>query len=429
MMTFALLLGLTSQSEKSMPIEPSSLTTIQQSYTPVKVEVIKSASGWQLVRGGKPYFIRGVGGTGRMDDLVRSGGNSMRTWGTERAGIELEEANQRGLTIQLGIWLGHKEYFDFKNVAQVEEQFQKCRNDILAFRNHPALLMWAFGNEMENGQDIPETWQAIEQIAKYSKKVDPYHPTSTVIADFNESKIQNIIKYAPSIDVLGINSYGGVRDLAVRLKKAGWTKPYTVTEFGPNGPWELPKTEWKAGFEQTSTEKASQYRAAYENTIYGQPGWCLGSFAFLWGDKQEETPTWFGMFLPSVERTEAVDVATKFWTGKEPENRCPRISAFETSLRGKVINKGDTFSASVSATDPDGDKLTYVWQVYSESRDKRFDGQGEDKPKLISGPWDVVGGNKCELKFPNFTGSYRLYVKVLDGKGNAAVANHPFRVQ
>ena len=43
----------------------------------------------------------------------------------------------------------------------------------------------------------------------------------------------------------------------------------------------------------SSTEKASSYRRAWEQGVAGQPA-CLGGYAFLWGNKQEATATWFG---------------------------------------------------------------------------------------------------------------------------------------
>jgi len=45
---------------------------------PVRVEVVKTKDGWQLLRGGKPYFIKGVGGDASRALLVQFGGNSFR---------------------------------------------------------------------------------------------------------------------------------------------------------------------------------------------------------------------------------------------------------------------------------------------------------------------------------------------------------------
>jgi hypothetical protein len=74
-----------------------------------------------------------------------------------------------------------------------------------------------------------------------------------------------------------------------------------ITEFGPPGPWEVRKTSWGAPVEPTSTEKAKIYLRNHSGAIAAESAQCLGSYAFLWGHKQEATATWFGMFLPSGE--------------------------------------------------------------------------------------------------------------------------------
>lgn len=52
---------------------------------PVPVEPVQTPDGgWQLMRGGQPYIIKGGGGdksNDRLDDVVAAGGNSIRLWG------------------------------------------------------------------------------------------------------------------------------------------------------------------------------------------------------------------------------------------------------------------------------------------------------------------------------------------------------------
>ncbi|MBC8064316.1 MAG: hypothetical protein H7Y17_05765, partial [Chlorobia bacterium] len=361
---------------------------------------------------------------------VKAGGNSMRTWGTENVGNELEECQRRGITLTVGMWLGHRSYFNYDDPVKVKEQYEKVQSDVTKFKDHPAVLMWALGNEMEvDNNDREATWRAIEDLAKLCKQLDPNHPTMTVVADVNKQKVENLKKWAPSIDILGINSYGGLPTLPKRLKEYGWDKPYVVTEFGPVGPWERPKTPWGAALEPTSSEKAVSYRSNYENSIKSQSGWCLGSYAFLWGDKQEETPTWFGMFLPSGERTEAIDVMALLWTGKAPANRAPQIQGFEFSHAQQEASVGAKASASIKATDPDGDKLTVKWEVRKEASSKRYAGEGEVKPGVVNGLLEGVTSPTVQFNVPRDPGAYRVYVYVKDGKGNAATANMPFAVK
>lgn len=393
------------------------------------VEVRETPKGFELLRNGKPYFVKGVGGANRLDDLVAYGGNSFRTWGADKAGAELEEAQKRGLTVALGIWLGHKSYFDYGNPTQVKKQYDSVRETILKHRAHPALLMWGLGNEMEvDGNDTPATWQAIDELHRMARETDPNHPAMTVVADVSREKIERIKRYAPNLQVLGVNSYGGATSLAQRLKEFGWTKPYLLTEFGPTGPWEAKKTAWGAAPEPTSSEKAARYRESYLAAVSGAPGRCLGSFAFLWGDKQEETPTWFGMFLPTGERTQAIDEISSLWTGRPPANRAPIVRSFVFSLAGSAGKPAESATARMEAQDPDGDVLSYAWEIRREVAKRGYAGEGEEKPGVVHSPVETAEGPSPTFAIPAQPGAYRLYVTVRDGKGHAATANAPFAV-
>ena len=316
----------------------STLSAVSLHAAPIPVRVEKKGDGFQLMRGGQPYFIKGAGGDGSKPLLKEYGGNSFRTWGADGSESKLDEAQKLGLTMTLGIWLGHKEHgFSYSDPAQVAGQFESARKAIDKYKDHPALLMWGIGNEMEIGQPDgdPAVWKAIEQIAAYAKKVDPNHPTMTVVAEIGGDKVAQINKYCPSIDVVGLNSYGGGPSLAERYQKAGGVKPYVITEFGPAGTWEVGKNAWDASPELSSTDKAARYRETYEKTVANQP-LSLGSYAFTWGNKQEATATWFGLLLPDGSRLGAVDALSELWTGKPVANRAPAIKALKLDGADKV---------------------------------------------------------------------------------------------
>ena len=95
----------------------------------IPVELQKTDDGWQLRRNGKPYFIRGAGGSGAsLEQLAAAGGNSVRTWGADDIDDLLDEAHARGLTVTVGIWLGHERHgFDYGDRRQVREQLERAR--------------------------------------------------------------------------------------------------------------------------------------------------------------------------------------------------------------------------------------------------------------------------------------------------------------
>jgi hypothetical protein len=287
-------------------------------------------------------------------------------------------------------------------------------------------LLWGIGNEMEGeAGDKVKIWQAVNDAAKLAKELDPNHPTMTVIAEIGGFKIPNLHKYCPDVDIIGINSYGGGTTLAQRCAKLNGTKPYIVTEFGPVGPWEIAKTPWGAAYEPTSTEKAGMYRKTYEGSIARQP-LCLGSYAFLWGQKQETTATWFGMFLADGTRLQAVDTMTELWTGQPPSKLCPTLQ--QIKLHGKVeFSPGEIFTADLDAADLNGQPLSVRWVVQPEQPEKLSAGAEEKKlPEITTA---IINGDlhHAEVMAPKKAGGYRLFAYVRNGYG-AAVANIPFNV-
>src|SRR4051794_27438388 len=92
---------------------------------PSVVGLVKTKDGHQLTRGGKPYFIKGAGGDGPRKALIAAGGNSVRTWGADDLKRQLDEAHKLGLSVTVGIWLGHERHgFDYNNADQVAAQYE-----------------------------------------------------------------------------------------------------------------------------------------------------------------------------------------------------------------------------------------------------------------------------------------------------------------
>ena len=216
-------------------------------------------------RNGEPYLIKGVGGDGSMK-LARDGRRQLRSHPapTDKLGPVLDKAQKLGLTVTVGIWLGHERHgFNYNDAGQVAGQYEQVRQAILRYKDHPALLMWALGNEMEGyaAGDNAAIWSALNNLASLAKKLDPNHPTMTVVAEIGGDRVKNLHRLCPDIDILGINSYGGLATLPKRYREAGGIKPYVVTEFGPPGVWEVKKNAWGAGPELTSTEKAEPVSA------------------------------------------------------------------------------------------------------------------------------------------------------------------------
>ncbi|MEO5915969.1 MAG: glycoside hydrolase family 2 TIM barrel-domain containing protein [Luteolibacter sp.] len=406
--------------------------------TPPAVAIRQDDKGnFTLLRDGEPYLIHGAGGSSHLKDLVKYGGNSIRTWGIDSLDEKidgkplLDYCQELGITVTAGIWIGHQRHgFDYSDETQLKKQRDMVREAVRKYRGHPALLMWGLGNEMEgpesDGKDT-RIWKELNVLAAIVKEEDPGHPVMTVIAGAAESKVKGILGNYPNIDVLGVNAYAGASGAIRAVKQAGWKKPFVLTEFGPQGHWEVSKTSWNAPIEPTSRNKAASYYATLsllaENTDI-----CLGSYVFLWGQKQEVTSTWYGMFLSSGEKLPTVDAVCRAWTGKWPDNRAPRITTFETPLKEATVAPGQTVTVTAAAEDPESDTMTWEWSVCEESIDRRSGGDAEAAPPAVSGSIVSQENGAATIKTPVKPGNYRLFVIVRDGKGGASADNTPFRV-
>ena len=208
-----------------------------------------------LQRGGVPYFIKGVGGDQDLTLFSQLGGNSVRTWSENGLKELLEEAEKLGLTVCAGIWIESEcSWFSYRNPEHCARQLARVRKTIETFRDAPALLLWNIGNEAEGDGTNADYWKQLNALCKMAKEVDPNHPSINAVAGLSAAKAKGVAENCPDLDIIGINTYQGLHALRGYLEKSQWKKPWVVTEFGPAGYWERPKTSWGRPVEQTSTE-------------------------------------------------------------------------------------------------------------------------------------------------------------------------------
>lgn len=400
---------------------------------PIKVGIDTSTYGYRLVRGGQPYYVKGAGGQVELDQLVALGGNSIRTWSTENAKLYLDEAHKRGLTVMMGLWLGHERHgFDYNDSIAVRKQFEYFRSMVLELKDHPALLFWGIGNEVDLFYKNTRVWDAVQDIAKMIHTLDPMHPTSTVTAGLDSLEVALINAKCPDIDIYCVNTYGDLENALKNIRPFGWKGPYMITEWGPNGHWEVPKTPWNAPIEQTSSQKAKTYDERYKKIVQDS-AYCMGSYIFLWGQKQETTPTWYGVFDEKGRATEALDFMKKHWSGVAPSNTCPQIKELGFIIDGKTqayatVKAGEKNTAIADIIDSDNDNLKWQWRIVPESDFTKAGGDVEIAPEALTARIHKEG-NKATFISPKTPGAYRLFVYCYDGKGHVAYGNIPFKVE
>lgn len=403
-----------------------------------KVTIKNTEGKYQLLVNNEPFYIKGAGlEFGNIPALAKHNGNSFRTWRTdngEQSGKEvLDEAHKYGLMVTMGIEVARERHgFDYNDEAAVKEQKERIRKEVLEFKDHPSLLIWAIGNELNLRSTNPRVWDAVNDISKMIHDIDPNHPTTTTLAGMSQQDIEYIKERCKNIDILSIQLYGSIVKLPKFLKDFGWTGPYMVTEWGATGHWEVPKTSWDIPIEENSSVKAANYLKRYQIAIESDTTQCLGSYVFLWGQKQERTPTWYGVFLEDGKETESVDVMHYIWSKKWPENRTPQIKSFtlnnKTAYQSVILKPNKDAKATIDIVDFENNTINYSWEVLRESTDLKDGGDKENRPESID--IQLTRNQNREINFKlSGKGNYRLFVYADDGYNHAATANIPFKVE
>ena len=400
------------------------------SYSLVEVE-----RKWQLLCGGQPFYIKGAVGWNHFDVLKACGGNAVRIRASKRS---LDQAQRYGLKAMAGLPVrGERNGMNWGDQDMVAQRNQRVLQLVEQLKDHPALMFWAVGNELDwippGRPHHPQLWDRLNDIAVEIKRIDSRHPVLTVVGTGRfEKKIQQISRQCTDFDLLGINTYGDI-DKVVQLANEHWPKPFVIAEWGSTGHWQVPKTPWRVPIEQTSTEKAQTIFDRYTETILANRGRCLGSFVFLWGQKQETTHTWYGLFRDSL-RTESVDVMEYLWSGSWPTNRAPAILDLHIpGFSGKEIylEPDKTYQAHVICYDCDYDALLFEWDVRPEVEipPHSYAGGLEKPARPIPGLIEAGQGPQITFISPSTEGSYRLFVQISDNQDHAGYANLPFYVR
>ncbi len=399
----------------------------------IKTKIVAKDDGFIIERAGKPYFIKGAGGTSYTDRLAKYGGNSIRTWDTRNGEEILSKAKSLGLTVTMGLNVARERHgFNYDDTTLVKKQLEKLRQEVRKYKSYPALLIWGIGNELNLEYKNPNVWDAVNDIAKMIHEEDPAHPVTTMLAGVNKKEIDYIKARCPDLDLLSVQVYGGLASVPQQLRAAGWEGPYMVTEWGPTGHWESKQTPWKASIEETSSQKAAVYKSRYEASIK-QDKHCVGSYVFLWGQKQERTPTWYGLFTEAGEESEVVDVMQYLWSGSWPKNLAPHIDSILINNKKAsdiiYLQPGKEYPVTVAAFDSNKDKILMRWELLPESTDLKNGGDRESRPEAIGESVTQKDLENAVLKTPGKEGAYRLFLYISDGNNKVATANVPFYVK
>jgi hypothetical protein len=229
------------------------VTPVPLTFEPVTVQ------GRQILRGGKPYIIHGVtvstahSGDGRKDvrytldyiggeqtlrQMKEMGVNSIRTYYAPTKDL-LDALAKYGITVTIGI-----PNYDDRTVPaneKIDIASGNYKQYIAQYKNHPAVLMWEFGNEYNmhpewfNG-DVSNWYQILNNAVHETKSIDGKHPVTTSQAVENGGL--NAIAGIKGLDAVGftVYRYNNLNNKEGQSFADEWKgasdKPEYLSEFG-----------------------------------------------------------------------------------------------------------------------------------------------------------------------------------------------------
>lgn len=408
-----------------------------------RIAITRDDTGnFSLSDAGTPFLVKGICAYQNLELMAAAGANSFRTYSADVLANDpsiLATARAHNLKVLIGLNLRHESssftYWD--NPDTVAQDIARFKAQIEQFKNEPALLGWAIGNEVDSLASATPVaiYEAIQAIARAAHEADPFHPTVAVHAGSSPTKIQNIRRYAPDIDIIACNSYrafGNVHANVTGESTGGWKGAYMVTEFSIDQPSEATKTSWGAPLEPVS-DKAALINDRYRQLVSDQPApnRCLGTFYFAGQSTFRVSHTWYNMLLPNLagtfSPTPIYDAMSGAWTGTAAVTPAPQVLGL--TLNGNAtevtLPLGATVTAEVVATSPSPDPLTYTFELRREVPvSSNIQAPGT---QLASG-----ASPQASFALPadpaSAFGNYRLYCYVEDADGRVGAASLPFRV-
>jgi len=135
---------------------------------------------------------------------------------------QLDQIQKRGIKVIYNL----KDYVrNFRGLKTDTEAFEKFRKELLARRNHPAIIAWYINDEHSLGM-LP----VLAQNRAAAEELDPDRPTYSVLYQVNE-----VGEYLPSLDVVGTDPYP-VPDQPISTV-ADWTALTEQGTFGFHPTW------------------------------------------------------------------------------------------------------------------------------------------------------------------------------------------------
>lgn len=340
-------------------------------------------------------------------------------------------AAEQDLKIMYGFWFDPA--IDYYHDDKAVREYEKSVLDyVQKYKDQKTIIAWNIGNEtwglLKKYYSKPHLnlvrrayLEFLEGLAQKIHLIDPNRPVfSSEEHDTYRllAAVQDFQKHAPSIDVLGVNSYyeQNIQALQSVFNEYDTLRPYALTEFGPKGYWSKEFGDYRNGnllIELSSLSKGNWYEKQWKEYIAFNQGYNLGGIAYSWRDRYEGTATWFGITDMKGRLKPAYYNLQNTW--KEDHSLPYHFPEIHIVGHWYAINPGETLWLTAATVNDYKGELKYEWEVYED----------ESWGKCMELVQSRLNGQYIELRMPMKKSNYRVYVHATDSVGNVITASRP----
>lgn len=390
-----------------------------------------------------------------FEDIKRMGANTIRRYGKSIYDYNiLQEAKEHELWVMYGFWFDPAVDY-FKDKERVQELKDEVLELVEKYKKEPSILCWVIGNEtwgqLKHHFHKPYLTKVrkayidmIEALAQDIRQID----SSRVILSALEFSgdvaggMYQFDQWAPSLDAIAVNAYYHQDLKQLQEIDARWNpdRPYIISEFGPEGYWDLAYTDTLHGrpLEQSSFEKARMYAETWDRYVEANKQWNLGGVAYCWRDRMEGTATWFGITDYYGRFKPAFYALKNIWTGSND------IFPIEDAYLANITNPqkdGNRLAFKVVSPNNYNHSLSYEWVIRKNEflyEEDHFDINYEDQGYFIYKLREEIRERLTKYGFPQEEGrafkyhaskameDRRIYILITDKAGHVVTASYPF---
>jgi len=340
------------------------------------------------------------------------GANTIRFFDASGATTQaLDEAKNRGFYVVMGYSVNAN--WDL-SVASTQTALLTGFTDMVRqFKDHPAVLMWAFGNEVTSQNnfiltsvDAARFYALLDQAAAQAKAIDPNHPVTTALADMGdlgEIGLNTNGDNPTNVDLWGLNVYrasfgnqftGNPFSYDARTQKPAWLSEFGSDAYNTALAQEDQNTQ--------ATDLRRQWSEIADNLSAEVPGaMVVGGSVFEWSDEwwkgRASTSAAFGS--GGVNGVLVQDTAVDWTSGSYLDSGIQEewwgITAISTGSSTKRLRQG--FYA-----------LKELWNPSPTSSGPLFQGDVTNYPNPL------VAGGSTQIRFTLFEEAESVKIDLFD---------------